>query len=184
MLFHLLHCGLWGMAQYFPDLQFKHHSTINGMPTDNVLFTYQDKQQLLWIATAKGLVRFDGLHYKLYNNRTNIKAGFKGKAIGKILEDSLSNLWVGTETGLHYYRRKDDQFDQVFYKKDRAGLELIMPQYIDQQNQLWVYSSVAEKLVCYDLERKTFNEQPIECSERLVFFSYPALQVSINDRLF
>lgn len=170
-------------SQNFPDLKFRHLNISNGLPNDKVFFTFKDSKNLLWIATGNGLIRYDGHHYKIYSEGKANKTGFYGKSAGKIIEDSSGNLYIGTERGLNYYERKSEKFLTLHYKKAPDGKEFILPQYIDNKNRLWVFSAVADKLVAYNLNTKTFKESNIDFVERLSIFPsvfYKPLQLVIS----
>ncbi len=148
-------------------------------------FSYKDSKNLLWIATSNGLIRYDGLHYKLYVERKGNTTGFYGKTIAKIIEDSAGNLYIGNERGINFYKRREDQFTHIFYKQNSEGKEFITPQYVDNNNKLWFFSGQAKKLITYDLDRQQFNEKPADCVERMTTYPtafYKPLQliVSVN----
>jgi uncharacterized membrane-anchored protein YhcB (DUF1043 family) len=173
------------LAQPFPDLKFRHLTITNGLPGDKAFFSYKDSKNLLWIATSNGLIRYDGLHYKLYVERKGNNNGFYGKSIAKIIEDSTGNLYIGNERGINYYERSNEQFSHLFYKQDAEGKEFITPQYVDNNNKLWFFSSQAKKLVTYDLNTKQFQEKSADCAERLItypttFYKPLQLVVSVN----
>ena len=41
----------------------------NGLPCSEVYSMLQDKNGYIWLGSEKGLIRFDGLHYKIFSNR-------------------------------------------------------------------------------------------------------------------
>jgi uncharacterized membrane-anchored protein YhcB (DUF1043 family) len=173
------------LAQTLPDLKFRHLNITNGLPSDKIFFSYKDSKNLLWIATSNGLIRYDGLHYKLYVERKGNNTGFYGKSIGKIIEDSLGNLYIGNERGINYYERRKERFTHLFYKQDGDGKEFITPQYIDNNNKLWFFSSGANRLVSYDSKTKEFREKQADCAARLItyptaFYNRLQLIVSVN----
>jgi ligand-binding sensor domain-containing protein/signal transduction histidine kinase len=66
------------------------------LPQSSVLAMVQTRDGYLWLGTLNGLVRFDGLHFTVFDesNTTNLES----VRIVRLFEDSHSNLWVGTET--------------------------------------------------------------------------------------
>lgn len=56
----------------------------------------QTRDGYLWLGTLKGLVRFDGVSFTVFDE--NNTPGLKSSRIVHLFEDSRSNLWVGTET--------------------------------------------------------------------------------------
>jgi ligand-binding sensor domain-containing protein/signal transduction histidine kinase len=56
----------------------------------------QTRDGYLWLGTVKGLVRFDGYQFTLFDE--NNTPGLNSSRIVCLFEDSRSNLWVGTES--------------------------------------------------------------------------------------
>src|SRR5579863_829605 len=68
----------------------------NGLPQNEVFAVTQTRDGYLWLGTASGLSRFDGLEFKSYEDKDI--PGLNGSWVVKIFEDSTGNLWIGTET--------------------------------------------------------------------------------------
>jgi ligand-binding sensor domain-containing protein/signal transduction histidine kinase len=66
------------------------------LPQSSVLAMVQTRDGYLWLGTLNGLVRFDGLHFKVFDESNTPK--LDSVRIVRLFEDSHSNLWVGTET--------------------------------------------------------------------------------------
>ena len=67
------------------------------LPGNTVQSIVQTKDGYLWFGTLSGLVRFDGLHCKLFDE--NNTRGLTSSQIVNVFEDRQGGLWVGTETG-------------------------------------------------------------------------------------
>ncbi len=50
----------------------KHYTQKNGLPQNSVNQVYFDKNNFLWLATEAGLVRFDGVNFKVFNTQNSI----------------------------------------------------------------------------------------------------------------
>src|SRR5687768_6809487 len=83
-------------------------STDDGLPTDNILYTYQDSYGFFWMASYEGLIRWDGYHYKRYFNSQHDSASLSGNIVYTILEDHKKRLWIGTIDGLNLFDREKD----------------------------------------------------------------------------
>jgi len=68
----------------------------DGLPDNEVISVIQTRDGYLWLGTLHGLVRFDGIHFTIFN--VNNTPGLPGSRIVFLFEDSRTNLWVGTET--------------------------------------------------------------------------------------
>ncbi len=66
------------------------------LPQSSVLAMVQTRDGYLWLGTLNGLVRFDGLHFTVFDESNTPK--LESVRIVRLFEDSRSNLWVGTET--------------------------------------------------------------------------------------
>jgi ligand-binding sensor domain-containing protein/signal transduction histidine kinase len=66
------------------------------LPQSSVLAMTQTRDGYLWLGTLNGLVRFDGLHFKVFDESNTPK--LDSVRIVRLFEDSKSNLWIGTET--------------------------------------------------------------------------------------
>src|SRR5262245_26186876 len=67
------------------------------LPQNSVVSMVQSKQGYLWLATLNGLVRSDGIQFKVFSEANT--PGLIGSGFVCLFEDSRSNLWVGTEKG-------------------------------------------------------------------------------------
>jgi ligand-binding sensor domain-containing protein/signal transduction histidine kinase len=66
------------------------------LPQSSVLAMIQTRDGYLWLGTLNGLVRFDGLHFTIFDESNTPKLESVG--IVRLFEDSRGNLWIGTES--------------------------------------------------------------------------------------
>ena len=69
--------------------------TEQGLPHNMVLAIAQTSDGYLWLGTAQGLARFDGVNCRLFG----LQDGLNGLEISTLLEDSRDALWIGTVGG-------------------------------------------------------------------------------------
>jgi ligand-binding sensor domain-containing protein/signal transduction histidine kinase len=126
-------------------------ANINGLTNDAVLSLREDKQGRLWIGTAHGLVlrckagqtappEFDRCingenfsHYYTYDTRSGLMDNF----VNCIYEDSRSNLWIGTYSGLNRF------IDGIFHPEVNSGgmpYDHINSMFEDRWGDVWVCS--------------------------------------------
>ncbi|HUZ08101.1 MAG TPA: two-component regulator propeller domain-containing protein, partial [Candidatus Paceibacterota bacterium] len=71
-------------------------SSEEGLPDNEVISVIQTRDGYLWLGTLHGLVRFDGIHFTIFDE--NNTPGLPSSRIVFLFEDNEINLWVGTET--------------------------------------------------------------------------------------
>ncbi len=100
LLFFMLP-GFPALAQYPAGYTVKHFTNENGLPQNSVKSLAFDKRGFLWIATEMGLVRFDGVNFKTYN-----QANFPAMHSNRILQVKAgpdSSMYFATE-GSRFFR--------------------------------------------------------------------------------
>ncbi|MBI5215679.1 MAG: histidine kinase [Ignavibacteriae bacterium] len=114
-----------------------------GFPFFAVHSIVQSHDGYLWLSTDDGLVRFDGVRFKLFDN-TNTKE-LKHNQISTIVEDKNGNLWFGTRGGgLMKYR--DGKFFH-YGKKDGLPSETIHAMCLSNDGGLWLGTEMVG--ICY-----------------------------------
>ena len=95
-----LFCFSGAGAQY----RFDSWTTDNGLPQNSIFSIIQTRDGYLWIATFDGLVRFDGVQFKVFD-KSNTK-GLSTNRFTALYEDKDGTLWAGTnDGGLTRYRK-------------------------------------------------------------------------------
>ena len=87
-----------------------------GFPGGAVYSITQTQNGYLWLGTEKGLVRFDGLNFQLFNHaNSNLPDG----PVMELMTDSEGTLWIRPQSAsLFYYR--DGKFQDVIDDLDPA----------------------------------------------------------------
>ncbi len=81
----------------------------NGLAHDEVRCILRDAYGFLWFGTdGGGLSRFDGSTFNNYFYNPTQHGTVCGPAIFGLVEDSLHNIWIGTNKGLSHYDRNAD----------------------------------------------------------------------------
>ncbi len=122
-------------------------------------YIISDRQENIWIASRSGLgfiaknqIKPDGV-IKIFS--TEEKAGtISDQSINVIFEDSKSNIWVGTVSGLNLYLPKTQTF-KIYRKKDGLPHDHIKGIEEDLLGNLWV--STARGLSKFNIEKQTFE---------------------------
>ena len=138
----LVHCYCVCSAQANPS---RHHFNLlavkDGMPEGRADDLLQDKDGYIWIATQKGLVRYDGYKPKVYD--FGIKEPY-GRAVRKLYEDSKGRLWASLVNGLYVYDRAHDNFINCLQWKAKNAYSMQQ----DAAGNIWL--SLYDTLICYD----------------------------------
>ena len=95
------------ISQYLRD----HWGTEQGFAGGPVYAFAQTRDGYLWIGTEKGLIRFDGLHFHLYDSADS--AMFPAGGVLGLAVDAEGSLWVRLQ-GPRLLRYRDGKFEDVF----------------------------------------------------------------------
>jgi len=86
-------------AQRF-NFSFEQFTTDNGLSHESVINLTKDRDGFLWIGTANGLNRFDGISFKIFRNNPNSDQTISGNYIAGTTLDKKGYLWIATNYGL------------------------------------------------------------------------------------
>jgi signal transduction histidine kinase/ligand-binding sensor domain-containing protein/DNA-binding response OmpR family regulator len=158
-----------------PDLLFERFGSRNNLPDNRIRSIFQDSQGVLWIGTMNGVCQYDGNNFK---KDLNTKDPFRksGSWTSDICEDSLQNIWFGTNDGLNVYSTISQEF--ISYTNDPKNPASIIDNKIksllyDQHQNLWI--GTVKGLLRYDpLTRQfiAFNQYPLNTKIEKIIRSY------------
>jgi ligand-binding sensor domain-containing protein len=105
----------------------------SGLPSDIIIAITIDGQGNKWIGTCGGLVKFDGINWKVYNKANS---GLPSDTVVAITIDKQGNKWMGTLRGL----AKFDDVNWTVYDTNNSGLpyNVIYTISIDGQGNKWI----------------------------------------------
>lgn len=110
----------------------------DGLPGNDIRAIGQTPDGYLWFATAKGLVRFDGIRFTatpFFDGQGNENS--KGITPGTLHVDREGNLWIGSFVGLTRYRYQTGEF-KTFTVKDGLTGDRIRRIKGDMRGNLWI----------------------------------------------
>lgn len=103
MVFSFLLLGQIIAIQAVAQYRFDQFTANNGLPQNTVNAITQTHDGYLWFATFDGLVRFDGVHFTIFDKGNS--PGISNNRFLTLCEDAQGTLWAGTvEGGLLRYR--------------------------------------------------------------------------------
>lgn len=105
MMFRLLCAFILFFIVCFPVLllaqnnaiRFHHLSTDQGLSNNDVRTIFQDSQGFLWVGTLRGLNKYDGYHFTIYEHKADNESTLASNTVNRIAEDSEHNLWIVTD---------------------------------------------------------------------------------------
>jgi ligand-binding sensor domain-containing protein/AraC-like DNA-binding protein len=114
----------------------------DNLPDNSILSIAQTPDGYLWLATTKGLARFDGLKFTTLGFLEE-KTGNRENAIPEVLfVDSKGTLWIGSSAGLTRYEYKTRQF-KTFTAKDGIIADRIRLINEDMKGNIWISFDVS-----------------------------------------
>lgn len=120
--FHLLLliCFQSLFAQTDEPLYFE---KVEGLSQNTVYSITKDKQGFMWIATADGLNRFDGVEMKVYRSSFENQPGkYTGRVIrSEILKTENDYLWFSTDHTLFGFDKKKNHFNAYYFGDTTAA---------------------------------------------------------------
>ncbi len=94
------------LPNYFP----RSWKTDNGLPDNAVTTVVQTRDGYLWAGTYGGLVRFDGVHFTVFNSAST--PGLQSDRVTGLYEDPQGVLWIGHERG-DLTRYREGKFESL-----------------------------------------------------------------------
>lgn len=140
---------------YSQTYYFSHYQVENGLSSNSVMCSLQDKRGFLWFGTRDGLNNFNGYRFKVFRNDPKITNSLGGNFIHSLHEDAGGKIWVGTDRGLYNYNYENESFSKLYespvdeirdIKSDRDNLWFIAAY------QLHRYNAKSGKLTVYGLK--------------------------------
>jgi signal transduction histidine kinase/ligand-binding sensor domain-containing protein len=155
----LLWCMGSAMAQPFAGHLYFHHITVkNGLSSNLVHCFLQDSQGFVWIGTANGLNRYDGIGFKQYFQQAGSAQGLPGNDINNLCEAPGGQLWIGTNQGAARLNPLTHAVTQYF-----TGNSCRV--YVDRQGTIWVTNG--SRLSRFNAAQNSFTHYPVDLGQQL-----------------
>lgn len=106
----------------------------HGLPQNGISAVVQTPDGYLWLATAEGVVRFDGVRFTAFD--TGNTSEIKSNNIMSLLVDHSGALWIGTHGG-GLSRYKDGRFN-LYTTQDGLSDSHARSLFEDRAGNLWV----------------------------------------------
>jgi signal transduction histidine kinase/CheY-like chemotaxis protein/ligand-binding sensor domain-containing protein len=105
-----------------------------GLPENDVRAMVQTRDGYLWLGTEEGLVRFDGIHFTVFDKSNTPE--FTSPYILSLLEARDGSLWIGTGGG-GVYRLKDGKFS-AYPTENGLCYAYVQALYESEDGSLWI----------------------------------------------
>jgi signal transduction histidine kinase/ligand-binding sensor domain-containing protein/ActR/RegA family two-component response regulator len=98
-------------ATSLPTPQFRRFGIADGLPGGQVYNVVQDSRGLMWFGSAGGLVRYDGIEFKVFRHALDTSGSLPFNAIYTLFADSHNRIWSGgISGGLEVYDQANGRF--------------------------------------------------------------------------
>ena len=98
-------------APSLPTPQFRRFGIADGLPGGQVYAVAQDRNGLMWFGSAGGLIRYDGVDFKVFRHVMDDPQSLPFNPIYSLLVDRENRIWAGgVAGGLEVYDQSTDRF--------------------------------------------------------------------------
>lgn len=128
--------ALWSFPSCAQEPAFLHFLVEDGLPSNEVYQSIQDDRGYIWLATDRGLVRYDGYEFKVYTKED----GLVNNTVFGFHRDHHRRIWHIANYGAIGYLDNDSIVMPAF--NEALGKELISrvvtSMYVDLQDNIWL----------------------------------------------
>ncbi len=129
--FLLFATALSGSLQAAPYYYFEHYTTYEGLPSNTIHCTFQDRYGFVWIGTRDGLCSFDGYDFRKPGALAN--TDMTTLASMDISEDEDGRLWFSTSDGIGCFDPTTGETESL----GKLGTSLIFDLQPDLKGSVW-----------------------------------------------
>jgi len=120
-----------GTIQY----NFRSWTSANGLPDNTIMAMVRTHDGFLWITTDGGLVRFDGVRFRVFDKTNTPALPSTNFSFSALMESNDGALWVGTVDG-GVIRYKDGRFENISARDGLPSNDVLR---IDQDSSGVIY---------------------------------------------
>ena len=153
---------------------FDHVTTKDGLPSNTIYCTLQDRTGFMWVGTRDGLSRYDGNSFS--HMRDMVSENGIGGNIYSICEDAEGKIWFSNPSGIHIYNVSTGKLQSLGESGDNRGYSMLA----DPKGRVWVITDGLIRFDCASLERKDYSFENVRPSY-IAIDSYGTIWVSMHD---
>jgi len=93
---------LWGGLAFarVPEVpRFRTIGVADGLPATGINAIVRDHAGYIWVATADGLARYDGVGFRIWRNEPGNPQSLPGNTVQALHVDARDRIWIATESG-------------------------------------------------------------------------------------
>ncbi len=95
------------------QLLFDRITTQEGLPNQEVLALFEDRDGFIWAGTGDGLARLEGTRIRVFHHDHNDPGSLAHDQVMGIAQDASGTLWIATMDGLARYDARSDTFTNL-----------------------------------------------------------------------
>ena len=118
------------------DPYFINYTISDGLPSNTIYSSFQDKTGFLWFATDVGIVKYDSKNFKIFNTEN----GLSDNEVFQIKEDHKGRKWLLTLNGVPSYIEKDSIYNEEnsFLIEKCKSSSMLIDFYEDELNTIYL----------------------------------------------
>ncbi len=119
------------------DLLFRHYTTKDGLPHNWINDIQRDQRGFVWVATVRGLSRFDGFQFSNYLHETQDAPHWGVFGFHDLTMDKTGRIWATNHEKLFWFDEKRDCFRE--FPLPPAMQQLLVLMDFPEDDAVWLY---------------------------------------------
>jgi len=145
---------LFTQAPLYIETVVSEHEYANGLMSDII----QDRQGFLWLASQRGIARFDGYKFKQFRKDIDDDKSILSDIAIKLFLDNRDHLWVSTIHGLSIFNPITEHFINYEYGSKKHNLKTIFTSSFAQWRSEGVWLGTNKGLNFFNYESTQFQK--------------------------
>jgi len=146
--------SLFTQAPLYIETVVSEHEYANGLMSDII----QDRQGFLWLASQRGIARFDGYKFKQFRKNIDDDKSILSDIAIKLFLDNRDHLWVSTIHGLSVLNPTTEHFTNYEYGSNKHNLKTTFTSSFAQWNTEGVWLGTNKGLNFFNFELEQFQK--------------------------
>ncbi|MBP6409677.1 MAG: response regulator [Pseudarcicella sp.] len=159
----LLMLVIFKQHNYAQQINFRHYSVTEGLPSSTIRAIIQDSKGYKWFGSKNGLSRFDGYTFKNFQNQPNNPQSIGNNFIHCITPLDNNHLLIGTENGVYQLDLQTEIFTSFLPLKGKTVLDILK----DKQGNLWIATRL-NGLFFYEFQSQKIQNFIVQKNNRTV----------------